>query len=201
MRIVGITGGIGSGKSTVSGILARKGAKVIDTDVLAREVVAPGSKALEEIAAFFGEDVLLPEGELDRKKLGNIVFNSKDKLEVLNGITHKYIIDKMLKDIEAYKLEGKWSLIVLEVPVPVGRFKDTADEIWVVTADRNIRLRRIMERNGLTEEEALTRMKAQLKDEDYLKLADIIIYNNGNQSALESRIEELLNQRGLLGLK
>ncbi|MCR4437046.1 MAG: dephospho-CoA kinase [Clostridiales bacterium] len=198
MKVLGITGGTGSGKSTVCAILSEYGAEIIDSDSIAREVVAKGKEALGEIAAYFGKEVIDPKGELDRRKLASIVFNSREKLEVLNGITHKYIIERILHRVETARREKK-RLAVIDAPVPVKHgFMDIADEIWVVCADRDKRIERIMGRSGLTREEALARIRSQKKDEDYLKLADVVIYNNNGLAGLKRRIEELLSERSLL---
>lgn len=196
MRIIGITGGIGSGKSTISRILYDLGARIVDADKIAREVVRKGEKAYEEITAFFGRDILDDGGELDRKKLAALVFDNKEKLEVLTSITHKYIIERMIQSIEKEKDEGKAEIVVIDAPIPVEHgFVDMVDEIWVVTADKDIRIRRIMDRSGYTLEEALKRVEAQKKEEEYLKLADEIICNNGGIEELEKQVARLFVQK------
>ncbi|MCX7921294.1 MAG: dephospho-CoA kinase [Clostridia bacterium] len=195
MRIIGVTGGIGSGKSTVSRILTGFGAKIIDADVIAREVVQKGEKALSEIVDFFGTGILSKDGELDRKQLGKIVFNNTKKLEVLNSITHKYIIDKIIKEVNELKSAKCIKTVVVDAAIPFKHgFIDTVDEVWVVIAERDIRIKRIMERNLLTYEEAAARINSQMKDEEYMGIADRIITNNGDTKQLESLITELLSK-------
>lgn len=115
MRIIGITGGIGSGKSTVSRILSETGAKIVDADVIAKEVVRKGGKALDELMNFFGNGILNEFGELDRKKLSGIVFNSPEKLEVLNKITHKYVVEKIIENINIERHKNT-DTVVIDVP-------------------------------------------------------------------------------------
>jgi len=192
LRIIGITGGIGSGKSTVSQILRDLGAKIIDADKIAKEIVFKGGVVLKELIEFFGSQILDESGGLDRKKLGEIVFNNPEKLEVLNKITHKYIVERIFKDLEKDKKEGKWDIVVVDAPLPVKHgFMDAVDEVWVVTADKETRIKRIMERNGLTYEEALSRISSQLKDSEYLEIADVVIPNDGSIEDLEKSVVKL----------
>ncbi len=193
MRIIGVTGGIGSGKSTVARIIASHGARVIDADEIARSIVKKGSKVLEEIADFFGTGILTADGELDRKKLAAIVFNERSLLEKLNEITHKHVIDLMEKKLEEYRENGE-KTVVLDVPIPVERgFLDLVDEVWVVTADRDTRISRIMQRSGLSREAAEARINAQMSDDEYLELADRVIFNNGSVEELEKIVAEQLS--------
>jgi len=193
MRVIGITGGIGSGKSTVSRVLIDLGAKVIDADVIAREIVLKGELALEEVVKHFGSDILNSEGELDRKKLANIVFTNKENLETLNRITHKYIADKIFENLEKVKTERLADIVVVDAAIPIEHgFLDAVDVVWVIIADRETRIKRIMDRNCMTYEEALNRIKSQIVDEEYLKVADEIIYNNGSIEELEKSVVKLL---------
>lgn len=193
MRIIGVTGGIGSGKSTVSRILADLGAKVVDADQIARKVVAKGEKALDELVAYFGSEILDERGELDRKKLGNMVFGNAEKLEYLNRVTHKYIAERMLEEVNRYRQDKNTELVVLDVPIPVDHgFLDVVDTVWVVSSDRETRVKRIMDRSGLTREEAVSRINSQMKEEEYLKIADETINNNGNIELLEKTVVKLL---------
>jgi dephospho-CoA kinase len=192
LRIIGVTGGIGSGKSTVSRILRDLGAAVIDADVIARTVTGKGGKALEELVAYFGTGILTAEGELDRQKMSVIVFDDPVRLHALNAITHKYVTEKILENIQSIKAFGNHDVIVVDCPLPVEHgFLDVVDEVWVVTADRVARVRRIMERSGCTAEEAQKRINAQKKEEEYLKLADEVIYNNNSIEELEKAVVRL----------
>lgn len=192
MRIIGITGGIGSGKSTVSRVLRDLNAAVIDYDSVARSVTAKGGKAFEELVSYFGKDILDENGDLDRKRLAEIVFNDQVKLHALDSITHKYVKAKVLENIEIIKQTGKSDVIVLDCPLPIENgFLDLAEEVWAVTADRDLRIKRIMERNNFTHEEAVARINSQKKDEDYSNIADVLIQNNGSVEDLEKTVVKL----------
>jgi dephospho-CoA kinase len=195
VKIIGVTGGIGSGKTTVSGVLADLGAKVINADHIARKVVARGEKALDELTEHFGKEILTTEGSLDRKKLGHLVFNDPKSLEFLNKITHKYIAERIIQEIEEIKSKKNTEIIVLDVPIPIEHgFIDVVDTIWALKADKEFRIDRIMKRNGLTREEAISRINAQISDEEYERIADEIIYNNGDVVQLEKDVVRLLYQ-------
>lgn len=192
MRIIGITGGIGSGKSTVSRILFTLGAKIIDADVIARKVVSKGEQALKEIIEYFGEELLDEKGELNRKKLADIVFSDAEKLAVLNNITHKYIAEEIIGQIKKEKEEGKYDVIVVDVPLPVEHgFIDTVDEIWVINANKETRIRRIMDRNGISYEEAQSRINSQASVYEYAAIGDEVIENNTDIIDLEKAIVKL----------
>lgn len=191
-KVIGITGGIGTGKSTVTGILKNLGAYIIDADKIAGEVVKKGEKAMEEILIFFGNSIIKPDGELDRKKLAEIVFCDEKKLEVLNEITHKYISDKILGKLLEAKNEKSNRTIVIDAPIPIKHgFIDSVDIIWVVTADLEKRITRVMERNGIGYNDVLSRINSQDRKIDYLSYADEVIVNNGNLKELEEVVNKL----------
>ncbi len=197
MKVIGVTGGIGSGKSTIAKILCDLGASIIDADKIAREITVKGQLIMEEIVGYFGTSVLDEEGELDRKKLSEIVFADSKKLEVLNCITHKYIADKIKDELNKLE-ESKAKIVVLDAPLPVENgFLDVVDESWVVVANRDIRIKRIMERSKISSEEALARIKMQKSDEEYLKIADEVINNDGSVEELEKSIAKLYIQKSL----
>jgi len=188
MRIIGVTGGIGSGKSTVSKILASYGAKVIDADVLARQITEKGQKALKEIANCFGETILDSYGNLDRKELARIVFKDKQKLEELNRITHKYVAEKI---IEMIKNLNNNEIAVVDAPIPIEHgFIDVVDEIWAVVADKDVRIKRVMERSNMTYNEVEDRINSQLSDEFYKSISNIVIENNGSIEELEQQVRK-----------
>jgi dephospho-CoA kinase len=192
LKIIGVTGGIGSGKSTVSRILRDLGAKIISADKIARDIVYKGEKALLEIVEHFGDEILTGNGELDRKKLGTIVFGDNEKLEILNSITHKYIAEKIVNIAEQFKTENKSGILVIEAPIPVEHgFIDIVDQVWVVTADIEVRVKRIIERDGITREEALNRINSQKKESEYLDIADEVLVNNGEIEELEKEVARL----------
>lgn len=195
VKIIGVTGPIGSGKSTVSGILHDEWkARVIDADQIAREVVRKGEKALSEMVDYFGPEILNEKGELIRSKLAEMVFGNEEKVKVLNAITHKHIMECLLNRLEQAKSEA-WpeGVIVVDVPLPVKHgFLDTVDEVWVVYADPETRIGRVMERSGLSRQEVIARMNSQMSDEEYLKLADKVILNNGSKEKLKEQIIRLM---------
>lgn len=194
MKIIGITGGIGSGKSTVARILGDLGAGVVDADKVSKEVTTKDKPALEEIVELFGTGVVNNEGILDRKKLSDIVFTDRSKLETLNLITHKYIVDEIKVELEKLREAGV-QIAVLDAPLPVEHgFLDMVEEVWVIVANSDLRIKRVMKRNNITREDALSRVKMQKRDEEYLKLADKVIKNEGGMEELEKEIAKLYIQ-------
>lgn len=198
LKIIGVTGGIGSGKSTVSRILSDSGAKVVDADSIAKQVVAKGEKALDEIKDCFGMKIISESGELDRKQLAEIVFNDREKLLTLNRITHKYVTDKIIEQIQDIKNSCKAEFIVVDAAIPIkSGFVDIVDVIWVVVAVQEIRVQRIMLRSGLSHQQALDRINSQMKDEDYLKVADKVITNDRSFEELQNEVKDLLKKERL----
>lgn len=197
MKIIGVTGGIGSGKSAVSAILRDLGAAVVDADVIARNVTSSTGKAYDELVSHFGNDIVGENGEIDRQKLADIVFSDKAMLDALNSITHKHIAEKLQDTVELLKSAGKWDVIVLDVPIPIEKgFIDLADEIWVVTAEKETRIKRVMERSGYTYEEVTDRMDSQPREDEYLRLANEMIKNDGSIEELEQAVVKLfLNKK------
>lgn len=196
MKILGVTGGMGSGKSAVARTLRDLGAVVIDADFIARAVTAKGGKALEELADFFGNPILDENGDLDRKALADLVFKDPVKRHALEAITHKHIVAKILDGIENIRNSGKTEVVVIDAPIPLEHgFLDVVDEVWVVTADKETRISRAMERSGYTYEEALNRINSQMKDEEYLQVADDIIQNDGSVDELEKTVVKLFIQK------
>lgn len=198
--IIGVTGGIGAGKSSVSAILREMGAVILDADKITREVTEPGRKAWQQIIETFGNDVVMPDQRLDRRKLAGIVFRSRQKRLLLEEIIHRDVKAVMRQEIDALINQGFDGVIVLDVPIPVKEgFQDTVDQIWVVTCPDEERIRRVMARSGLTYEEAKSRIKAQMPQEDYIRLAHIVIENNGTKEALRARVEALYRAIGADG--
>ena len=196
MKIIGVTGGIGSGKSTVSSTLRDLGAAVVDADVISRSVTVSGGRAYEELVEYFGSEIVSESGEIDRAKLASIAFNDKVKLHALNCITHKHVADKIHDTVEFLKSSGKWDIIVIDAPIPVERgFLDLADEVWVVVADLDVRISRVVERSGLTVEEVKERIASQLREDQYISIADETIFNNGSVEELEQVVVKLFLQK------
>ncbi len=195
--VLGVTGGIGSGKSTVSRILEEMGAVVIDADRLSRDVVMPGEKALEELAEVFGRDILDARGQLQRKKLAHMVFNDNEKLQKLNGILHKYVAERINDNVKEQQLK-RTKIIVIDAPIPIKKgFLDLCHRVWTIAADRDLRISRIMERSGMSYDEAVSRINSQLEEQEYIKIAHTVIYNNNDYSHLKEEVKSQLT--GLLG--
>ncbi len=191
--VIGITGGIASGKSTVSLLLKKLGASIIDVDLIGREVVQKGEKAYNEIVKYFGEDILLLSDEINRKKLGDIVFSDKEKLHVLNGITHPEIIRRVADRTKELKENGV-EVIVIDAAILFEMGLDKfCDSIWLIQIDKETQLNRLMERDRFVYLDALSRIKSQNENIDKFGLADVIINNNKPLDAIEKEIKNLWN--------
>ena len=176
--ILGLTGGIASGKSTVSAYLAQNGALIIDADLIARQVVAKRSSGLKQIVAKFGEEILTASGELDRKKLGKLVFSNKDLLKNLTDITGPLIRAEILREIEAAK-KAQVKLVVLDIPLLFETgYQTLCDKVMVVTIPSKLQLERVMKRDNLSAAEARKRIANQLPASKRNELADVLIDNS-----------------------
>lgn len=179
MRIIGLTGGIASGKSTVSSMLKNLGCIIIDADIIAREVVEPGSKALQRIAEIFTDAVLNNDGTLNRKALGSIVFNDRNKLKLLNGLMHPVIKETILQRIEDYGKNNENSIIIVDAAVLLESGMDEiVDEVWLVYVDPDTQLKRLMERDNIGRSQAEARIKSQMSVEDKIKRSSRVIDNS-----------------------
>lgn len=193
MRKVGLTGGIASGKSTVSGMFRELGVPVIDADVIAREVVAPGSRALEAIVDAFGEEVLTEEKSLNRARLGEIVFSDPAKKKVLEGILHPEIIAEQDRRLKGLEREGRTPVAIVDAAVMIesGSWK-RFDSLVVVDCDESQQIGRLRLRNGMNEEEAVRRVNAQMPLSEKVKYADHVIDNRGSIDDTRKQVEELM---------
>jgi len=186
---VGLTGGIGSGKSAVSSRLAARGAVVIDSDVLAREVVAKGTDGLAEVVKAFGNDVLTAEGELDRPALGRIVFGDEAARRTLEAIIHP-LVRSRAAEIEARSPAG--AIVVHDIPLLVETGQaDRFDLVLVVDAPVDVQLERLTSQRGMTDAEANQRIASQASREDRLAVADLVVGNSGTLAELDRRIDEV----------
>lgn len=189
MKILGVTGGSGTGKTVVCRILKEQGGKIIDADVVSKKLQQKGQPVFEAIVAHFGEGVVGADGELDRKVLGSIVFNDKSEMQVLNGIVHKHVAAEMKRRVEEYREQGDIPFVVLDVPIPIEEgFFDTCNTVWAVVANDDLRISRLMKRMMISEAEAAKRIGAQMTNREYSDLADCTIENEGNVEDLKKLV-------------
>lgn len=188
MKIIGLTGGIASGKSTVATELRKQNVPVFDADEVSRNAVAKGSKGLALVAEAFGADYLTTGGEMDRAKISQLVFSDKEALKTLEGILHKIVWD----EAEAFLAEAreqKAKLAVLDVPLLIEtKWHERVDLVWLVAVSKEQQIKRAMIRSGMTEEEVKARIAAQMSLEDKKKFADVVLDNSG---ALEETLEQV----------
>jgi dephospho-CoA kinase len=189
--LVGLTGGIATGKSTVAETLRSLGAEVIDADQLARDVVAPGEPALAEIVREFGK-VRNPDGTLDRKKLGAIVFGDAARRKKLEAITHPAIRDRFLARLAELEARGFTGVVFFDAPVMIesGNYR-SMDRLVVVFTDESTQRNRLMARDGMAAAEATARMATQMPVVDKAKLADYVINNTGDRASTAARTREV----------
>lgn len=198
LTLIGLTGGIGTGKSTVTNILKGKGYNVLDADKISREVVEKGKPGYQEIVEEFGESILLDDGSLDRKSLGNIIFRSEKQRKKLNEIIHPYIFKRIeeLKD----EISKNNNILFLDIPLlfeEYNMFREyniVFDEIWLVYTDRKTQISRIMKRDSISEKDALDKINSQIDIEDKKCKASEILDNSGKIEELEKQVDKLLKR-------
>ncbi|MFF4379089.1 dephospho-CoA kinase [Kitasatospora sp. NPDC001547] len=189
MLKIGLTGGIGAGKSEVSRLFAARGAVIVDSDVIAREVVAPGTDGLAAVVAEFGPQVLREDGALDRPALGAVVFADPERLKALNAIVHPLV---RARSAELEAAAAPDAVVVHDVPLLAENgLAPLFDLVVVVDAADGVRLDRLVRLRGMAEEEARARMAAQASREDRLAIADLVIDNGGGLAELEARVDEV----------
>ncbi|CAG4923406.1 MULTISPECIES: dephospho-CoA kinase [Acidithrix] len=196
MRIFGLTGGIGSGKSTVAAYLGRSGFEVIDADEIARYVVEPGTAALLEIVGEFGTSILDASGALDRAKLASIVFYDSDKLQLLNSITHPAIGVEIARRIGKIGAGNPDGVVLLDIPLLVeggGKARYGLEALIVVDCDPAIALERIVANRDITRQEALARINSQVSREVRLGVADYVLDNSSTKEDLLRQVEDLVD--------
>lgn len=194
--VIGLTGGIGTGKTRVSDLLRELGAAIICSDQIVRELQAPGGAALAKIAETFGAEMILPSGELDRAKLGERVFNDSEARGKLNRIIHPAVGRETARQLESHR-KAQVPVIVLDIPLlyevrkPGTAAAHPTDFVVVVYAPQSTQLERVMSRDGLSETEALARIGAQIPIDEKRELADVVIDNSGAWEAAEQSVREL----------
>jgi dephospho-CoA kinase len=206
MRVIGLTGGIGSGKSTVASFLAGLGATVIDVDRVWHEGLGVDNELRQQIVDAFGDLILTPDGEIDRRELGAIVFGNDEALARLNSIMHPWMYKTVRARLGDYQRWGV-RVVVLDMPllveVPLSlksgqpSLSDEIDEVWVAVAPEAVVLRRLETKSGLSEAEALARIRSQLPSEEKIKHADVVVDTDCSLDQLEARVSELWRERAL----
>ncbi|MDF2938219.1 MAG: dephospho-CoA kinase [Paenibacillaceae bacterium] len=195
---IGLTGGIACGKSTVSRMLASRGAIIIDADILAREVVEPGAPALLEVVRTFGPEILHGDGTLNRKELGRLVFEDAVRRKQLEELLHPAIIKLMQERMAEAERLSPDKLVVADVPLLFEtQMEDLFQEVLVVAADPDVQLERLMTRNGLSREEAEQRILAQMPLEWKKEWADAVIDNSGAPEETEQQVEQYWRKKRL----
>lgn len=195
MKIIGLTGSIGSGKSTVSKIIRETGISVICADEVAHQVVKVGTPAYQQIIQFFGKEILLPDQSINREKLGKLVFKDEGKRKLLNSIVHPEVIKKMQQEIKNYQ-KNKAPLVFLDIPLLYeSGLENICDQVVVAYAPETIMIERIKKRDGLSDQEIKNRITSQMSIEEKKKKADYVIDNSGNLTQTKKQIEKLLKEK------
>jgi len=190
MKVIGLTGGIGSGKSTVSRFLKELGAVIIDADKVGHEALKPDTEAWRQVVASFGTGILKPNREIDRKKLGKIVFGNPEALARLNQIIHPPMYQLVKAQIEEYRRQGV-KVVVLEVPLLIeAGWTSLVDEVWVTVAPEPTVVRRLKEKVGLSEPESMARIRSQLSSPERVKHADVVIDTDCRLGELREKVKE-----------
>ncbi len=196
MKVIGLTGKTGAGKSTVAAFLKEKGCYIIDGDKIARDILLPGEKAVRELADCFGDDIILPDGNIDRKKVASRAFATPESTAKLNAITHPHITARFVAEIKKAQNEEYALAVIDAAAILESDCRNLCSAFIVVTAPEDIRLERILSRDSITKEQAMTRIRAQKDDEYYLSRADYVVRNHEPFSLKD----ELQSLSGLLGI-
>ncbi len=191
MKVIGLTGGIGSGKSTVSRFLAELGAVILDADKVGHEAFKPDTEIWRQVVAAFGSQILTPGGDIDREKLGEMVFGNPESLARLNQIMHPWMYEIVTAQLDDYRRQGI-DVVVLEAPllIEVG-WASSVDEVWVTVASEATVLSRLEEQKGLSRQKALARIHSQLSLEERVRHADVVIDTDCDLDELRARVAEL----------
>lgn len=191
MLVVGLTGGIGSGKSTFAALLAERGAQIIDADLLGRDALRPGEPAWHSVVDTFGDEILVEHTmDIDRKKLAGIVFSDPQKLAALNAIVHPIIVGGIADRLERLRQTDEVVILDAALIVELG-LADSVDKVVVVTADVDNRRRRLAELRGMSHEDIVARIGAQASEEDLIARADIVVRNDGDLAALNGEADRV----------
>lgn len=190
-KILGVTGGIATGKSTVVDIFRAHGFPIIDGDLIAREVVVPNSPGLAAIVGAFGKEILTEEGTLDRKKLGRIVFQEEAKLNLLNQVLNPFIRSEILRQLQ----EAEAPLVIADIPLLFeGHYDQYVDQVAVVYLPESLQVQRLMERDNFSQESAMQRIRSQMPIDEKRNRADIVFDNQGTRQQTKKIVEDWLRQ-------
>ncbi|HFN8725749.1 TPA: dephospho-CoA kinase [Staphylococcus aureus] len=196
-KVIGLTGGIASGKSTVSELLSVFGFKVVDADKAAREAVKKGSKGLAQVREVFGDEAIDENGEMNRRYMGDLVFNHPEKRLELNAIIHPIVRDIMEEEKQEYLKQGY--NVIMDIPLLFeNELENTVDEVWVVYTSESIQMDRLMQRNNLSLEDAKARVYNQISIDKKSRMADHVIDNLGDKLELKQNLERLLEEEGYI---
>ncbi|HIH0222528.1 TPA: dephospho-CoA kinase [Staphylococcus aureus] len=196
-KVIGLTGGIASGKSTVSELLYVFGFKVVDADKAAREAVKKGSKGLAQVREVFGDEAIDENGEMNRRYMGDLVFNHPEKRLELNAIIHPIVRDIMEEEKQEYLKQGY--NVIMDIPLLFeNELENTVDEVWVVYTSESIQMDRLMQRNNLSLEDAKARVYSQISIDKKSRMADHVIDNLGDKLELKQNLERLLEEEGYI---
>lgn len=196
-KVIGLTGGIASGKSTVSELLSVFGFKVVDADKAAREAVKKGSKGLAQVREVFGDEAIDENGEMNRRYMGDLVFNYPEKRLELNAIIHPIVRDIMEEEKQEYLKQGY--NVIMDIPLLFeNELENTVDEVWVVYTSESIQMDRLMQRNNLSLEDAKARVYSQISIDKKSRMADHVIDNLGDKLELKQNLERLLEEEGYI---
>jgi len=193
MKVIGLTGGIGAGKSTVSAILAERGFTIIDADLISHQITEKGSKALERISEIFGRDMILPDGSLDRKKLASVVFSDREKLKLLEEVTTKEVVAVISEKLQRLREEKTEELVFVDAPLLFESGADRlTDLVFTVDADLEVRIQRVMERDKAERQQVEERIASQMSSAERAARSAEVIDNSKGKEELRRQVEELL---------
>ncbi|MER1988709.1 MAG: dephospho-CoA kinase [Solibacillus isronensis] len=196
--IIGLTGSIASGKSTVAKMIESYGLPIVDADVVARQVVEPGTPTLKKIEEAFGPEVIAHDGSMDRAKVGSIIFHNEEMRKTLNGIIHPAIREEMLRQRDEFISFGEKN-IFMDIPLLFeSKLEHFVEKIIVVSVKKEVQLQRLMERNGFSEEEANARIATQIPVKEKEQLADAVIHNNGTREDTAIQLQNILYEWNVL---
>ena len=196
-KVIGLTGGIASGKSTVSELLTAHGFKIVDADIASRKAVEKGSEGLEQVRATFGEEAIDEDGNMDRGYVGDIVFNYPEKRLELNEIVHPIVRNIMEQEKKAFLKDGY--NVIMDIPLLYeNELQNTVDEVWLVYTSESIQIDRLMQRNDISMEDAKARVYSQISIDKKRRMADHVIDNRDSKLDLKQNLEQLLTDEGYI---